>query len=493
MSDKIVHLTIIHFNDVYEIIPVSGGTLGGLARVAALRAQLVAENPNTMVFFGGDLYNPSGIGMAVVDGERLDGKQTVATMNKVGIDYMTFGDHELNTVTRAQLDDRLAATQSKIVSSNLFDVDGTSFTSGDTTVLEHDIFTVSNAAGDTLRVGVFGITKPIRLSKVDHVYQNRLEAATTQVSALRDQVDFLIALTHQPIERDQEQAAELPEIDLILGGDDHNHMYVETGAGPPIFKADSNARSVYVLDLYYDSVSGETEIKHHLQPITDALPDDLTTATETTYWVDLAFDSFRRDGWEPTEIIAHAVQELDGFEGSVRNGNTAYTDAITQGMMRIAPGTELAIVCSWAVRLDDSIPAGSAITHYDLLRTFSYGNTAVYAVQMPGDLLEEVLNFGQDRVGAGWFLLTPPQVKYQDGDQDNGGERTWSIAGQPLDQTRSYLVAMGDDLLYDCLQFINEPRSSEVVKVGTYTDISDALIQQLRADEQMSEQHSNTE
>jgi len=387
MSDKIVHLTIIHLNDVYEIIPVTGGTLGGLARVAALRAQLMTENPNTMVLFAGDLYNPSGIGMAVVDGEQLDGKQTVAVMNKVGIDYMTFGDHELNRVTRSQLDDRLAATQAKIISSNLFDVDGMPFISGNTTVLEHDIFTVSNAAGDTLRVGIFGITKPIRLAKVDHVYQNRLEAATIQVKALRDEVDFLIALTHQPIERDQELATDLPEIDLILGGDDHNHMYVGTDAGPPIFKADSNARSVYVLDLYY--------------------------------------------GWEPTEIVAHAVQELDGFEGSVRNGTTAYTDAITQGMMKIAPGTELAIVCSWAVRLDDSIPAGSAITRYDLLRTFSYGNSPVYAVEVPGDLLEEVLNFGQDRVGAGWFLLTPPHVEYQDRNQGNGNQRAWSIAGQP--------------------------------------------------------------
>lgn len=479
MSEQIVHLTLIHFNDVYEIIPVSGGTLGGLARVAALRQQLAAQNPNTFVLFAGDLYNPSGIGTAVVDGERLDGKQTVAVMNQLGVDYMTFGDHELNTVTAEQLTARLAATNFKIVSSNLFAADGTPFAGGHTTVLAHDIFTLHNGAGATVRVGIFGITKPIRLSTVAHTYDDWLEAATTQVQTLRDQCDILIALTHQPIAQDRELAAALPTIDLILGGDDHNWIYVAGDANqPPIFKADSNARSVYILDLAYDTVTGQHQLRHRLQPITAALPDEPTTAAEIQRWVDLAFATFRAAGWEPTEIVAHATVDLDGFEGSVRNQSTAYTDAITQGMMRAAPGTALGIICSWAVRLDDAIPAGRAITRYDLLRTFSYGNSPIYAVQLPGDLLEEIFNFGADRVGSGWFLLTSPQVTHQGA----GKTRTWQIAGEPLDQTRSYLVAMADDLRNDCLYFINEARANEAVIVGTYADVSAALIQQLRAD-----------
>lgn len=479
MVAQTVQLTILHFNDVYEITPVSGGTLGGLARVATLRRQMASQNPNTFVCFAGDFYNPSGLGTAVVDGERLDGKQTVAVMNQLGVDYMTFGDHELNTVTLEQLQERLAATNFKIVSSNLFAADGAPFAAGNTTVLEHDCWTVRNPAGATIRIGIFGITKPIRLAKVEHTYRDWLEAATVQVNKLRDKCEILVALTHQPVSQDQELAAALPEIDLILGGDDHNQMYVETGAGhPPIVKADSNARSVYLLDLAYDMQTGQLQIDHRLQPITDALPDEPQTAAEIQRWVDLAFTTFRAAGWEPTEVVAHATTDLDGFEGTVRSRTTAFTDAITQGMMRVAPGTVLAILCSWAVRLDDSIPAGRAVSRYDLLRTFSYGNSPVYAVQVPGDLLEEILNFGADRVGSGWFLLTPPHVTHQ----GNGERRTWQIAGEPLDRKRNYLVAMADDLLNDSLYFINEARASEAVAVGTYASISDSLIQQLRAD-----------
>ena len=47
-------VTILHFNDVYEITPVEGGRSGGLARVATLRRRLLAENPNTFTLLAGD-------------------------------------------------------------------------------------------------------------------------------------------------------------------------------------------------------------------------------------------------------------------------------------------------------------------------------------------------------------------------------------------------------------------------------------------------------
>jgi 5'-nucleotidase len=87
------HITIIHLNDTYEILPVSGGRLGGLARVATLKKQLLAQNPNTIMTLSGDYHGPSGMGLAKVNGVPLAGQQAVAVLNKVGIDYSTFGDH----------------------------------------------------------------------------------------------------------------------------------------------------------------------------------------------------------------------------------------------------------------------------------------------------------------------------------------------------------------------------------------------------------------
>lgn len=40
IGDDRIHVTILHFNDIYEITLVSGGKEGGITRVATLRKQL---------------------------------------------------------------------------------------------------------------------------------------------------------------------------------------------------------------------------------------------------------------------------------------------------------------------------------------------------------------------------------------------------------------------------------------------------------------------
>src|SRR6187401_1211211 len=79
-------ITILHFNDVYEITPVDGGKAGGLARVANLRARLKASHPDLITTLGGDYLSPSAIGTARVNGERLNGRQMVAVLNLLGLD-----------------------------------------------------------------------------------------------------------------------------------------------------------------------------------------------------------------------------------------------------------------------------------------------------------------------------------------------------------------------------------------------------------------------
>src|SRR5438270_5310218 len=70
-------VTILHFNDVYEIEPVEGGHEGGLARVATIRASLLKNAPPLLTTLGGDYLAPSAIGTAVVAGQPLAGRQMV--------------------------------------------------------------------------------------------------------------------------------------------------------------------------------------------------------------------------------------------------------------------------------------------------------------------------------------------------------------------------------------------------------------------------------
>ncbi|HEX6200559.1 MAG TPA: metallophosphoesterase, partial [Thermoanaerobaculia bacterium] len=117
-GDPVVELTLLQINDVYEITPVEGGRSGGLARVATLRRRLAAESDHLLMLLAGDLFSPSALGTAEVDGERLAGRQMVAALNEVGLDWATFGNHEFDVGETAFLE-RLGESEFRWVSGNV--------------------------------------------------------------------------------------------------------------------------------------------------------------------------------------------------------------------------------------------------------------------------------------------------------------------------------------------------------------------------------------
>lgn len=421
------HITIIHLNDTYEILPVSGGRLGGLARVATLKKQLLAQNPNTIMTLSGDYHGPSGMGLAKVNGVPLAGQQAVAVLNKVGIDYSTFGDHEFNIYPLNQHFQRLTETQFPIISGNVYTAAGTAY------IAAPYEFALNKGA----LIAIFGVTKPFQPSQPGIMkVGNANDTVIKQAGAWRGFAPLVIALTHQSINDDIALAtAAGSTIDLILGGDEHENMKVQIGNNPPIYKSDSNARNVYIIDLYYSG--GQWRITDRLQAITSDIPEDPVVKAEVDKWQKIAFDAFRADGMEPTEVLAIPRVDLDGFGTSVRNGPTELTRQLLEGINRTTidagAAPDFALFTSGIIRLDDVIPAGGEFTQYDILRTFPI-DVKVVLLEVKGDLLKQILDVGRKAKGTGTFLLTSRHVG-----QDLTG--AWLINGQPIDVNRRYSVA----------------------------------------------------
>ncbi len=81
-------LTIIHFNDVYDLQP-KGGSMG-VCNFKAKIDQLRKEHPNAITLFSGDCFSPSTL--TNIKG----GGQMVYALNEVGIDCACFGNHEFD-------------------------------------------------------------------------------------------------------------------------------------------------------------------------------------------------------------------------------------------------------------------------------------------------------------------------------------------------------------------------------------------------------------
>ncbi|HEY9811696.1 MAG TPA: bifunctional metallophosphatase/5'-nucleotidase [Halomicronema sp.] len=457
------NITILQFNDVYEITPVSGGKVGGLARVATLRKQLLEQNPNTYTILAGDFFSPSALGTAKIDGKALAGKQMVAVLNALGLNYATFGNHEFDLKEKDFLA-RLKESKFKWFSSNVFDAAGQPFPG----IPYTEIIDVKTG-NHSVKIGLIGVT--IDSNRTNYVsYTDPIESAKEQVKFLKGKVDIIVAVTHLNLALDQQLAELVPEIDVILGGHEHENIQQWRADDlTPLFKADANVRTVYIHNLRYDPAQKKLEVNSRIQPITAKIAEDPETNKVVREWVEKGFAAFRDEGFEPEEIVADVSIALDGLEASVRNKPTILTEVIAKGMLGEVKNADVAIFNGGSIRIDDVIPPGP-VTQYDVIRILPFGGKVV-GVELEGSLLKRVLNQGLANRGTGGYLHTANVSKTTDG---NG----WLIGGQMLEENKRYRVAMTDFLLTGKetnLGFLN-PEQVGVKVLGEGRDIRFSLI-----------------
>ena len=468
-APKPIHVTLLYFNDVYEITPVSGGKEGGLARVATLRKELLRKNPNTITLLGGDFFSPSALGTAKVNGEALAGRQMVDVLNRLGLQYATFGNHEFD-IKENQFEQRMREAKFTWISSNVFDAQGKPFPG-----VTKDLILPYSDGGKTFRIGIFGLT--LAVNKPPYVsYTDAARTAGAEVAALKGKSDFVIALTHQNLDDDVTLLQQQPAINLLLGG--HEHVNYQEWRGnnlAPLLKADSNVRSVYVVELYFNPATGKTRIEPKFVPINERIAEDPEVKNAVDKWTALAFDAFRRQALNPDEVVTTTTAPLNGLEADVRVRQTNLTQLIATSMLRPYPDADLALYNSGSIRVDDTLPPGT-ITGYDIIRILPFGGR-VELVEMKGSLLQKVLIQGDANSGSGGYLQSSNTEKSANG--------TWLVKGQAIAPDKYYKVSILDFLMSgkeSNLAYLNSSNPDiKVLDEGTGNDIRQLVIDQLKS------------
>jgi 5'-nucleotidase len=330
-------------------------------------------------------------------------------------------------------------------------------------------------AGRPVRVGVLGVVIPS--NRPDWVrIGDPLAAARDAARRLRDSVDVLVALTHLRVEDDVRLATLAPELDLILGGHEHENITLRRGPRlTPVLKADANARTVQVVAVAPAAgAGGRPAVTARLEPVTDALPDEPATAAVVAAYTDSAFAGFAALGFRPGAVVATIPEPLDGRESSVRGGAgpNALTRAIGAAMRREAPDAVAYVYNGGSIRIDDVVPAGP-LTEYDVIRILPFGGRVVRA-ELRGALLRRALEQGMRSAGAGGYLHT---------DVARTPDGAWTVAGRALADDAWYPVALSDYLLTGQqagLEFLTRT-SPDVRGVAERRDVRQALIDELRA------------
>lgn len=415
-------LTILHFNDDYQLTAVENGMAGGLDRLAAVVKQYRSREPCTLLLFAGDLISPS------VESSVFKGAQLIDGLNLLGVDAATLGNHEFD-YGPAELQKRIVESRFPWVSTNAFVPPGVRPFPGTRQ------FLVQNVCGTA--VGIFGmVTVETATSSSPGTtwFGDPAAVARAIVPILRrNGAQRIIALTHLRVGEDEQVLRAVAEIDLVIGGHEHDPLTSTVGTRL-IAKAGSDAKWLGVTRI---ALSGAPRATHELITINNQTPSDpVMAALVKRYQDQLAKDL--------EVVIGETTVPLDARNQAVRQQEAALGNYIAD-VMRSAVQADVAITNGGGIRTNALFPAG-AIRRRDAFSWLPFGNVVV-KVAIRGSAIRAALENGVsqwDQVGGRF-----PQVsglRYAFNPTRPVGSRITEVrvGDRPLEDDAMYTVATND-------------------------------------------------
>lgn len=261
-SNSSKKITILHTNDVHSHIDPFGSEdgkyahLGGVARRFSLIESIRKENPNTLLFDAGDIFQ--GTPYFNYYGGELEFK----LMSMLKYDAATIGNHDFDNGIDG-LYAQMPYAKFEFISAN-YDFTNTVM---DAHVKPYKIFQI-----DGIKIGVFGLGIKLdglvnKIMYKETEYLDPIETAQEMTKVLKEneQCELIICLSHLGYVYNSEKVSDLKlakatkDIDLIIGG--HTHTFLPK---PTIVK-NSDDKTVLVnqagcyginlgrVDFYFDS------------------------------------------------------------------------------------------------------------------------------------------------------------------------------------------------------------------------------------------------
>lgn len=432
---RLVTVTVLNTTDLHGSIRKTPGVYaenndGSLLQCARLIRRVRAENPNTLLLDGGDIFQ------GTAESFLTRGGVMAKAMNALGYDAFAIGNHEFDWGVEA-LGEMLGKMDAAPLAANL--IAGPDAPEAFRRVLPFVIQEI-----DGLKVAVVGLTTPnipnwfrdVEAHDL-RILDSRRALERTLPLVRRERPQIMILLVHQGLAAADDDANEINgicrrfgEFDLVLGG--HLHWVL---AGARIGRADyaqagSGARGVMRTDLVFDTVENAVVDKRfEYLPVTsrqkvdpelaELVADDLAKADE---WLGTVLGTTSRDlTYSPAGTGLSPVQQLL--------------------CAAIAEKTEAEVVLH-GILSDQSIPEGD-IRVADIWRIVPYENTAGtlrLTLAEIHSIMEEATDYlGTDRYFGAWGL------QYEVHPNAPAGQRIRNLRwadGRPINGKRRIKVAL---------------------------------------------------
>uniref|UniRef100_A0A1B6LIG1 5'-Nucleotidase C-terminal domain-containing protein n=1 Tax=Graphocephala atropunctata TaxID=36148 RepID=A0A1B6LIG1_9HEMI len=335
-------VTILHYNDVYNIESRTEEPVGGAARFCTVIKSFSHLQP--LILFSGDIFSPSMLSTFI------KGEQMTHVLNECGTHCAVFGNHDFDFGLEV-LSERVSETSFPWLMSNVIDNE-TGRPLGDGKITH-----VVDWNGK--RLGLVGLVEQEWLDTLatinpDEVtFLDFVEAGKKLGAQLKQEgCDYVIALTHMRTPNDIKLAENCEEVDLILGG--HDHVYeVQKVNGKYIIKSGTDFRQLSKVTLKFPAtLEGETEVEVEVEElnVTSDIAEDPALSKLLEKYGDVMVG-------KQTEVLGTFSVPLEGRFECLRRGETNLGNWVCDVVLA-ATGADLVMLNSGTFRSDRVHPAG---------------------------------------------------------------------------------------------------------------------------------------
>lgn len=344
-DNNVKKLTILHYNDVYNIDQqVKSEPVGGASRFCTAIHSFKDLNP--LVLFSGDAFNPSMLSTFT------QGEQMIPVLNKVGTACAVFGNHDYDHGLDV-LQKWVEKTNFPWLMSNVIDNE-TGRPLGDGKISH-----ILNHNG--LKVGIMGLVEKEWLDTLPTIDPNEVfyidyVKAGNQLcdDLLKEGCDIIIALTHMRTPNDLILAQNCPKLDLILGGHDHVYEIIKVDH-LNVVKSGTDFRQFSKITLSKSMKDNSPHLDVDIERIdvTSAFEEDADLKKELSHYSEMIESKMGI-------VLGTFTCELDARFAKIRTSETNLGNWICD-IALAATGADVVLINSGTFRSDQVHEAGKDI------------------------------------------------------------------------------------------------------------------------------------
>jgi 5'-nucleotidase/2',3'-cyclic-nucleotide 2'-phosphodiesterase/3'-nucleotidase/5'-nucleotidase len=419
-------LQIMHFNDTHS-------HLDNVAKMVTAVKEFRKENPYALLLDGGDVFS------GTLYFNEFHGKADLEFLNLMGVDVMTFGNHEfdlgLSPEGHHALAEFIEGATFPFVSSNVDFSKDEKFTGLFTRKISAHprrghIYTgiVKKVKGE--RIGIFGLTtaETKDISSPEKVtFFNYIKEAKMMVAEFEKMgINKIIAISHigyddnPAIDNDQELAKAVEGIDIIVGGHSHTALtkpvLIQGKLEPTVIvQAGQYGEYLGTLNVTFDQNGHIVKQDGELIPIAKQA-DDLKAAKMLKKYSDkISKIKNMSVGATAAESLENPRTFGDSSKQSVRKNETPLGNVITDGMLAKAKQFDPEVIMSLQNGGGIRAPIDKGnITYGEVIEVLPFGFTLT-TMRITGTELKQAFERSLEsypREESGFLQVSGAKVKF---------------------------------------------------------------------------------